>query len=446
MEQDPVDTWEMGRNDAVQSITGTRNVFVDYPEYAWLLFGEECPKDLVTPSREADQLPDTPDKPDTPVIPDEPEIPDYVVADTVSADVTYKLGLVQPNVSATNVYYINGNMANTYYLGTVTDPEAALDVTLENTNGGYYLCTTIGGNKKYINMVVSGTHVNSVYEDTASTVYTFDSAKKVLISKVNGEDYWIGTRNDKNFTTVGPVKVSYNGFYSQLYTKNTKPETPDCETNGHIYDNEEDLFCNVCEMYKNLDPTLVWVDGVWKLYENGVWNTQIDTLHKLNGKWFLIKGGIWDKTMNGLEEYKGKTFFVKGGKWKADVTDLKWVDGKWYYIEYGKWNNTIDTLHKINGKWFLIKKGIWNKTTALVEYNGKTFLVKGGKWDSSINTLCKQGSKYVAIKNGKVYEGKGIIAYNGKNFYVNNGYAQLSYSGKVTIDKKTYKIKAGKVV
>jgi hypothetical protein len=31
MAEDPVDTWEMGRNDSVQSITGTRNVFVDYP-------------------------------------------------------------------------------------------------------------------------------------------------------------------------------------------------------------------------------------------------------------------------------------------------------------------------------------------------------------------------------------------------------------------------------
>ena len=49
IEEDPVDTWEMGRNDAVQSITGTRNVFVDYPEYAFLLFGEEVP-DMVTPS------------------------------------------------------------------------------------------------------------------------------------------------------------------------------------------------------------------------------------------------------------------------------------------------------------------------------------------------------------------------------------------------------------
>ena len=50
MEEDPVDTWEMGRNDAVQSITGTRNVFVDYPEYAWLMFGREIPEDMTTPS------------------------------------------------------------------------------------------------------------------------------------------------------------------------------------------------------------------------------------------------------------------------------------------------------------------------------------------------------------------------------------------------------------
>lgn len=53
MEADPVDTWEMGRNDSVQSITGTRNVFVDYPEYAFLLFGKDVPTDMVTPSGKA---------------------------------------------------------------------------------------------------------------------------------------------------------------------------------------------------------------------------------------------------------------------------------------------------------------------------------------------------------------------------------------------------------
>ena len=52
-EMDPVDTWEMGRNDAVERIQGNRNVFIDYPEYAWLLFGKEIPTDMVTPSGEA---------------------------------------------------------------------------------------------------------------------------------------------------------------------------------------------------------------------------------------------------------------------------------------------------------------------------------------------------------------------------------------------------------
>jgi len=50
MEEDPVDTWELGRNDSVESITGTRNVFVDYPELGFLLFGEEVPAGYDTPS------------------------------------------------------------------------------------------------------------------------------------------------------------------------------------------------------------------------------------------------------------------------------------------------------------------------------------------------------------------------------------------------------------
>ncbi len=50
MKEDPVDTWEMGRNDAVQSITGTRNVFIDYPELAWKLFGQSIPTNMNTPS------------------------------------------------------------------------------------------------------------------------------------------------------------------------------------------------------------------------------------------------------------------------------------------------------------------------------------------------------------------------------------------------------------
>ena len=65
MEEDPVDTWEMARNDSVQSITGVRNVFVDYPEYAWLLFGENVPEDLETPSN-SESTPTDPSDPTEP--------------------------------------------------------------------------------------------------------------------------------------------------------------------------------------------------------------------------------------------------------------------------------------------------------------------------------------------------------------------------------------------
>lgn len=54
MEADPVDTWELGRNDSAESILGTRNVFVDYPELAFVLFDEEIPADYTTPSGSAE--------------------------------------------------------------------------------------------------------------------------------------------------------------------------------------------------------------------------------------------------------------------------------------------------------------------------------------------------------------------------------------------------------
>ena len=47
---DPVDTWEMGRNEVVGAYQGNRNVFIDYPELAWLIFSEEVPANMTTPS------------------------------------------------------------------------------------------------------------------------------------------------------------------------------------------------------------------------------------------------------------------------------------------------------------------------------------------------------------------------------------------------------------
>jgi endonuclease I len=61
-EKDPVDEWEMQRNDKIQDVQGNRNVFIDYPEFAWLLFNEIPPANMQTPSG-VGGIPDTPDYP-----------------------------------------------------------------------------------------------------------------------------------------------------------------------------------------------------------------------------------------------------------------------------------------------------------------------------------------------------------------------------------------------
>ena len=126
----------------------------------------------------------------------------------------YKFGMVQANVGKT--FYLAGGMDG-YYMATTTDMNAAIDVYLESTEGGYYFYTMINGTKTYINMVVSGTHVNGAYEAAASTVYTFDAESKTLIAVVDGIDYWFATRNDKTYTTMGPCKTEYKGFFGQFY-------------------------------------------------------------------------------------------------------------------------------------------------------------------------------------------------------------------------------------
>lgn len=56
MTVDPVDTWEMGKNDAVQSITGVRNVYVDFPELAFKLFGYAVPANYTSPSGKGNSI------------------------------------------------------------------------------------------------------------------------------------------------------------------------------------------------------------------------------------------------------------------------------------------------------------------------------------------------------------------------------------------------------
>lgn len=253
-ELDPVDTWELGRNEVVAAYQGNRNVFIDYPEYAWLIFGRDVPDDMSTPSGEAsngilgggsgsdiggntgDNTGDSTDgnngnnnggnnSGSTTVT-----TPSVVTSPTTGT--AYKFGMNQTKAGGT--YYLAGGMdsKNNFYMATTSDVSSAIDVYLESTDGGYYLYTLNGSTKSYINSIaVTGDdgnpHVNAVYSSTASTVYKYDTTLNTLTAEVSGKTYALGTRNDRTYTTVGPVDTSKSPFVCQFYATSTSTDPVD---------------------------------------------------------------------------------------------------------------------------------------------------------------------------------------------------------------------------
>lgn len=266
MEEDPVDTWEMGRNDAVQSITGTRNVFVDYPEYAWLLFGRDVPADMVTPSGIANDgefstgIGDGNNG-------DDKEEGKIVIETEPSVNQGYKFMVEQDNNDVT--LYLNGEMERTYYFGTTESFEDGIVLNLEEANGGYRLYHTVNGKKVYVSVVKSGTHINSVYVDSGACVFKWNSEYNTLTTSVDGVEYYLGTYGTHN--TVSPsdlqtyAATSFVGHLVYMEIEDdveteTDTSTPtDCahesaewtvvvEPNA-LYEGLEEFSCSDCGFY-----------------------------------------------------------------------------------------------------------------------------------------------------------------------------------------------------
>ena len=146
--------------------------------------------------------------------PSTPSTGEGLNAQTPTAGKAYKFAFIQPNVG-TDVYYLTGEKSSYYMASTKTKADGA-DFYVETTDGGFYLYCMVGGAKKYVNMVVSGTHVNGEFQDSAATVYTYNTTLKTLVGVIDGTDYVFGTNSSNTYTTLGPVKVEYNPFYAQF--------------------------------------------------------------------------------------------------------------------------------------------------------------------------------------------------------------------------------------
>ena len=180
MEADPVDTWEMGRNDSVQSITGTRNVFVDYPEYAWLLFGIDVPADYVSPSNNkgTNANPDSGNSGGT----QGGGTGGQGTTVTIPESAKLQCGTTYVTTNATS--HTNSSGATKAQLAMTSDKSSAATWDIIKNSDGSYSFKSAG---KYLS--ADGTHVKLVNAQDANTKFEFEQTNGGVFIKCQSATY-----------------------------------------------------------------------------------------------------------------------------------------------------------------------------------------------------------------------------------------------------------------
>ena len=205
--------WNAEHCTAVTSIEGTQ-VFMGTSDN-YVTFGmmkvEELGKSTVYAGtlykKPADYNYGNNDAPTTPTLVKNPEV-----------NVEYLLGLDQTVKSAQ--YFFTGAMSG-YYGATETDFGKGIAVKLVEATNGYYITFQSGGKTQYINGVKSGTHLNFVFGDTASSVWKWNAEHSTFTTFIEDKEVFMGT-ND-GYVTFGMLTTDKLGkekiYPGHLYTK-----------------------------------------------------------------------------------------------------------------------------------------------------------------------------------------------------------------------------------
>ena len=263
---------------------------------------------------------------------------------------------------------------------------------------------------------------------------TLKDSGEYMLQESNGKWYHYINGVKQNKTTL----VNYQGKW--YYVKNG--EWQNTATTLVKYNSK---WYHIKNGIKTTETTLVKYNSKWYYVEKGVKKTAT-TLAKYNGSWFYVKDGVKNNATT-LVKYNGKYYYVEKGKLNQKSNLLFKYKGKYYLIKNGKWDESAYELFKNGSKYYYVEDGVWNsKANVLFQCDGKIYYICNGLWANSTTTLVKAGGKWYYIKKGKWTKDTTLVTYKGAKYYVKKGYGQMTYSGKVKIGSKTYKIKKGKVV
>lgn len=149
----------------------------------------------------------------------------YNILSKPVANVGFYLNMVQGKVNKS--LFFTGAMDG-YYFATSEDITKAVkvyleEVTVDGVENAFRMYFNANGVKNYIAIVQSGTYFNAVFgADHADKYWTWNEEYKILTTKVGQDDYFLGTRGDKEYTTFSACKISYaaENFLSRMYVSN----------------------------------------------------------------------------------------------------------------------------------------------------------------------------------------------------------------------------------
>ena len=147
---------------------------------------------------------------------------------------TFKLAMYQGNLDKT--LYFAGDMDGYYYATTEEYVDATDIVVAKSANEGFYTLSFVdaAGATKYLAIIASGDYTNVKIVDEAAD-WGWDAEIKAFYTMVGTDKTYLGTRNDKTYTTMSAVASKYattnfiarTGLWGFVVEEEAEEETPD---------------------------------------------------------------------------------------------------------------------------------------------------------------------------------------------------------------------------
>ena len=144
------------------------------------------------------------------------EKPEATLVTKPEVGVAYKFGLNQTTKGS--IYFFTGTMSGYYGATDNKDITKAVDMYLENADGGYKIYfKNASGTKQYIKLEQSGTHYNFTFGAEGS-VFTYDEAQNAFCAPCGDQMCYMGTYGD--YVTVGCLtteKLKPSDYIARFY-------------------------------------------------------------------------------------------------------------------------------------------------------------------------------------------------------------------------------------